>query len=413
MKRKRSHSLDIALEDITLHTVGPPTPPATQTPLSRTGALPLTTENLLRLPGSPPRQDESESTMSPVKSLPSSKGTSGTAPDIGRALLLLSQHGLHYVGGVPGSLPHEVAEAVTQAMQTSFNEMRSASAEKIIKGLTKNKGRSELTTFFNFWTKLHKESYQKKDPDEVDKFLEAEWIDQGLDVNMDQEFTMSGVSALKWENPADQKLMDAIPDVQIPKPDVCFGIDNTIFTPVERATNTILLEWAWISKHIWHAFALIEYKGDQPIDLAEIQALRGGSTLVEVTRAMWAKAKMLDLEAPGIDASSIIFSFCMTNRFATLYVHWAEVDGDEARHTRYYMSPVREYFCTNHQDLKNLRQDLERILDWGTLNRLNGPKGVREMLKKVHALPPEPPTPKKKGTSSKDQGNSSGKKSTT
>ncbi|KAI4174051.1 MAG: hypothetical protein LQ343_002615 [Gyalolechia ehrenbergii] len=375
----QSTSPQIAPEEFPLPKVGPPTPSAPQAPPPLTAALPLTAENLQRLPGSPPRHAESDSTMPSGK-----KGTGSTSSDdndIYKAHKLLDQHGMFLVKTGEKLLPPAVAEAVRKAMSASFDEMRPSSAQKIITNFAKNFGRNETTNFIDFWMRMYKHTSKKKDVTEPGKLMDSDWDDQGLDINFDQFFEETGVSVLKWEDPEDQKLIDGLDNVKRPKPDAVFGIRETAFTERQMKANMLLQRWAGVSKGTWHLSGLVEYKGDNGLlALAMIQALRAGSTLVAASRSMMEQAGMLKSTTPGVDAANIIFSFCITPACAFLYVHWAVVSNDPAHHTRYYMQEVERYWPDKEEGLRALRQAMERIYDWGTLERLNGTNGVKDML---------------------------------
>lgn len=303
----------------------------------------------------------------------------------GEALRIHQEHGLILVQGSSAmKLPSAVADAVEKVMgASSFKEMRSKSANKIIDRFANNGASNEISVLLDFWLGLNRGKYQK----EVEgNTLEHDWDDQGLAAKFDQQFCFRGPSMLEIDKPEDDKLLKSIKGIQHPKPDISLGLceklgDKHFFNPDEISANMMLNEHAQITWDLFHPFVIWEYKVGKPIELAQVQALRGGSTLVWSNREMKAKAGMLDLKAPRIDTSNIAFSFCGHTSMVRLFVHYAIVEGDGT--SKYYMQLLSQYFTNDISMLKKLRSDLEHILDWGTLTRLNGPDGVKAMLKKI------------------------------
>ncbi|KAL8649959.1 MAG: hypothetical protein Q9210_004101 [Variospora velana] len=329
----------------------------------------------------PKRKTPTQASTSKAES--SSKGSS---TDVSEALDVLQDHGL-YLDDEDKDLPPNVAAAVQEVLSTSFNPMRSVSAQKIIKDLVKNRGKNEKSVLGPFWNRLLKDTFLKSS-----ESLENEWADQGLSVVYDQQFKGRGVSALNPNNPDDKKVINAIPNMQHPKPDALFGIHRDAFSEREAQANTVVKIYSRVSKPVFHAFLLVEDKGVQgSIEMSEVQALRGGSTLVAANRMMKNVAGMLDLTTPGTDASNIAFSFCVTVPVAKLYVHFAEVVGtSKGSQTRYHMKEINAYFPKKKDYLKSFRLNLEQILDWGTLNRLTKPGGVNMMLQRIMDAAPDP-----------------------
>ncbi|KAL8746881.1 MAG: hypothetical protein Q9184_007684 [Pyrenodesmia sp. 2 TL-2023] len=366
------------------------------TPSPRTPPLPLTYENLTRLPGSPPRTANSDSTMPKVNAF--------------KAAFILEMHGLKIENG---GLPSPVADKVAGILGFKSEEMTTDSAKKIINKLIKNRGKNELSVMHPFWNKLYKETYRKKGAVGEGNQAESEWADQGLDMVYDQVFEGPGVSELDIENPDDAKVIEAIPDMKKPKPDILFGIHGDNFTFKQKQANATEMHYAGISPGLWHPFCVDEDKGTNgSIEESELQSLRASSTLVAAIRTMMEHAGMLDPEKHGVDASNIIFSFCVTAPIAKLFVHYAVVGEDEPGRTVYHMKQISDYSPEREADLKRFRSNLEQILDWGTLARRTARGGIDEMLEKIMTRPKPSAaqgTPNKVAKSA--QGSSAGEKS--
>ncbi|KAL8825992.1 MAG: hypothetical protein Q9170_007577 [Blastenia crenularia] len=382
MKRKRSQSLhstlsQIAPEELQSLRAELPTPQAPRSPSPGSEVLPLTIENLQRIPGSPPLHLHSPRTMSS----PEKKSAGSTATyDLYKASLIMNRHGLFTKEGE--AIPSVVQAAVKEVRMASFNKMRPESAQKIMKNFIEHRGRNEWSSFIPFWIKMYKSTAQKEDPTGAGKETFSDFEEQGLDIIYDQLFVQEDAFKIKCDNKADQEIIDAIPKVQTPKPDATFGVKAEVFTEQEMVVNTAWMRSAGIAKGIWHPFSLLEYKGDDGnFNLSVLQARAGGSRVVQANRKNRSEAGLLDLETPGIDVSTIAISFCISTTMAKMYVHYAEVSANSSHRTTYIMQEVERYWPDRQDGLTALRMDIERIFDWGTLNRLNGPGGVKATLK--------------------------------
>ncbi|KAL8804014.1 MAG: hypothetical protein Q9182_002805 [Xanthomendoza sp. 2 TL-2023] len=295
------------------------------------------------------------------------------------------EHGLILVqGGDVLTLPPAIETAVDKVMNTgSWHQMKTNSAVKIIDRMVESGSSNEISILMQFWLGLHKDASFKS---EGATTTEHEWDDVGLTIKFDQQFCLRGPSMLDITDPQDKKILDAIPPIQHPKPNITMGLteklgSRTFFDQNERSAHKILNKRTQITKDIFHPFAIWEQKKSKAIELAQVQALRGGSTLVWAFRQNLAQAKMIDLDDPGIDATNIAFSFAGNTSQTRIFVHYADVGED--KRTKYYMQEIREYSLTKQDQLKQLRSDLDHILDWGTMNRLLGPQGTRAMLSRI------------------------------
>lgn len=297
----------------------------------------------------------------------------------------------------------ELIETVNKIMnKESQTEMRPESAEKIIKNVQRLATRTERKFFEEFWNRLFKDTHPVKEVDGDGKWVTTEWDVQGLDNNPDSQFALRGISALNPSSELHRKILKELPRVQHPKPDQAFGVAEHMFSDDENRINALYQNWTGISSGMYHTFSVIEFKGyGGSMVEAENQSLRAGSALVEVNRALRNEAKMQALDKPGVDTSSIAFSFCMTTETAKLFVHWAKVGEKADEMTKYIMSELRQYILTSDKDLTELRRDVERVLDWGTIDRLRGPSGVRALLKNIIHIKSQPSQPSQPDNSNK------------
>ena len=81
------------------------------------------------------------------------------------------------------------------------------------------------------------------------------------------------------------------------------------------------------------------------------------------------------------------FTLAMNPRISELNLHWAEPSG---KSTIYHMHNVRVYARKRRQELKNLRHDVNCILDWGCVDRKTS---IQETLAKIIAKYESMPAP--------------------
>lgn len=280
-------------------------------------------------------------------------------------------------------LVNEVLNMPTQA------DMRPESAEKIARKIRLNEFRGETKFFEDFWIRINHSSHPVQLDEYRGKWETEEWDIPGLDNQPDTLFRVGGVSALEPKDPIDHAILNDIPNkIQTPKPDQTFGVAKKVFDEYEMEMNgaPTLNKWAEVSPGIYHPFFVVEFKGSKGEMLAAMnQALRAASTLVECYRSMRAKALMQDLRQPGADTATFVFSLCIDTEAARLFVNWANVRDDGK--TKYKMTMLRHSSLWDAEALKRLRQDIGRVLYWGTGARLNGKGGVRDLLKTFHDHP--------------------------
>ena len=73
------------------------------------------------------------------------------------------------------------------------------------------------------------------------------------------------------------------------------------------------------------------------------------------------------------------FTLSVNPGISELNLHWAEPSG---RSTIYHMHNVRVYAMKRREELKNLRHDINCILDWGCVDRKTS---IQEILAKIKA----------------------------
>ncbi|KAI4086019.1 MAG: hypothetical protein LQ344_007919 [Seirophora lacunosa] len=314
--------------------------------------------------------------------------------DINAALVLLDRNRMYIEKGACSTLPSTVAEALLPVMSTNFTEMQSPRVDIAVERLIQCQLHNANTTFTCFFEDLYEGfrglSQKKINHDGVERLEHIDWRQRGLKYEISGNFDKTGSFPIRYHNDKDEALATAL---HMPSPRTSFGISERVFNDAEMQANRSLSEWAGIAQSCWHTFLIFEcaFGPNTSFELAEVRALRAGSTLVNADRRMKKRVGMLYSDERGIDGSTIVFSFCLTPTLWKLYVHWASFDVNHTVYrTRYHMNQIKRYLPDEQDSWISMRQDFERILDWGTSSRLNGPGGVREMLAKISSNESDP-----------------------
>lgn len=301
--------------------------------------------------------------------------------DLYEARNLLNDNHMFIERGARGELPRPVADTVEQIMSTEFRGLSRRSARSITKSLASYEGGNSVDRFRLFWRELTEDPPEKLvDVNGEPEYKLIDRRDRGWKQSGAREFNRDGLHGLHIDDPEQTELAAAL---LVPKPRKIYGLADAAFSADEMRGNLNVARWAGLAGGIWHCFLLIEPQcgNDTSIEFAEVRALRAGSVLIQAHREMKKRAMMLDhQEQPGDDASAVAFSLCFTPAIARLYVHWAN-DGDGT--PRYFMYQIRRYLPDEEDGVIELRHDLDRIVDWGSSDRLDAPGGIKEMLREL------------------------------
>ncbi|KAI4196105.1 MAG: hypothetical protein LQ350_006768 [Teloschistes chrysophthalmus] len=322
--------------------------------------------------------------------MPASKSASAGKPDADIAWFrkdILERHGIfsnkedatqkgHDKDAIYDKYP-SMKVAVDRALKNGDPTMRDFSARKIVRTVDRMDRMSEDRFFSEVWGLIFKRTHEVR---EGEVYISKEWADDGLSANPNQLFLKSTVSDLKLSKEEEKIVEEHVPRLKTPKPDICFGIDKAMFTNEELLWTTTVKEYVNIQAGLYLAFAVAEFKGPGgTIQEAEDQASRSGSTLVDAARQIQSLAGERTLDHDGADDENIMFSICMTTSQARLYVHWKLNSGDD--NAGYHMSRIRSFDLSSEEQLKNLRHDIEAIVDWGLITHK---ERMKTLLEKVH-----------------------------
>jgi len=246
--------------------------------------------------------------------------------------------------------------------------------------------RNETTWIIKFWNALQNPERNIKEKDEHGSILEPEqwtsvaWKKSFLDDNWNADLRAGSVPILHTEDPNIQELLDSLPRITNPRPDIAFGLTSEAFSEDENVVNDRYQLYAQVSQGIYHSWLLVETKVSGPIEDAENQCCRGGASLVCAARTMICDADPDAVATSyGPDFESIAFSVALVPTCANIFCHWAEVRSDEK--VVYHMHMIKTFALRDKEQIIGFQRAINNILDWGTNDRLMHMKAV---LRKLH-----------------------------
>ena len=246
---------------------------------------------------------------------------------------------------------------------------------------------NEFTFLVELWAiLLHKtRDVRQLDPQGKIGWIKQAWRKDYLRTNWGADFLRDSVPAIK--KPDDKvlaKLLESLPRIQNPRPDLTYGLRQEAFGETERRIIHTWNKFTVLSADLYQAFFLVEVKSAEgTIEDAENQCCRGGAALVHARRQFNAKATLDDddenLPLVGADLRSFAFSLALVPSKAHMFVHWAEV---KEKDVRYHMNLVNSYDfrALSGDAFEHLRHDIDNVLDWGTLKRKREITGVCEEI---------------------------------
>ncbi|KAK0510823.1 hypothetical protein JMJ35_006375 [Cladonia borealis] len=178
-------------------------------------------------------------------------------------------------------------------------------------------------------------------------------------------------------------LLHWLPKLETPKPQFCFGLREEAFTPEERMLNDCLRQYTVLSKPLYHCFFAVEFKTlDGGWGQCQTRCCRAGSAMVHATEELLRLASPNEehpLEDQLRQEPCMAFTLAVDPIIAKLNVHWAEPYN---KGTIYHMHRMKSYSMICGQQLKDLRHDVNCILDWGCVDRKTS---IQETLAKIKA----------------------------
>ena len=250
----------------------------------------------------------------------------------------------------------------------------------------RNAIRNESTWINKFWPALinTERNVQRRDEDgsplDYGLWEAVAWEKSFLDSNWDCDLRTDSVPKLETNDPNVQLLLDSLPRITNPRPDIAFGLAPEAFSEEEDVINDRYQMYAQVSQGIYHPWLLVETKTTSgTIEDVENQCCRGGAAFVAAARTMIHDA---DPDAArssrGADFQSIAFSVALVPTLANIFCHWAEVKSPEE--VVYHMHIIKSYAIRDMDSATALHHSVDNILDWGVGDRK---RNMQEVLRKI------------------------------
>ena len=247
-----------------------------------------------------------------------------------------------------------------------------------------------------------KESGLNKSAEQGEALILTAWEEDHLACVRNQVFDANRVPVLDPGNNNTLKgLLLSLPKLKAPKPNYCYGLLQEAFTPEERILNNDLRQYTVLSHPLYHCFFAVVFTTlDGNWIQIKTQCCRAGAAMVHATEQL-RKAASSGNEHPLKDdhlkkEQCMAFTLAVNPLYSQLNLHWAEPTG---KSTKYHMHRVRNYLMGRGGELKNLRHDINCILDWGCVDRKTS---IQEILAKIKAKRDSMPTSSLSTPSSKD-----------
>ena len=183
-----------------------------------------------------------------------------------------------------------------------------------------------------------------------------------------------------------------------PRPDMTFGLkreEDSFTTSIPQH----ILDLFWIAPGIHHPFLILEGKSHSGSSAtAEIQARRGGATLVKASRALWAIVEgdvptlpdLSNQEAEGLadtdndesypikpDLKSFVFSITISPTNFSIWVHWYDMGNQH-----YHMNLVESWSLHNSKGPAQIRWAWHNIIEFGVWTRRAQNEDLLELIRR-------------------------------
>ncbi|KAL8797409.1 MAG: hypothetical protein Q9195_000564 [Heterodermia aff. obscurata] len=227
--------------------------------------------------------------------------------------------------------------------------------------------RNEATFLATFWKDLITRTRTVKEWENSPR-TPKEWVADGVFGNYDQEFLKDCVDDIKSNNSNERLLLDAMPKVKTPKPDVVYGLLPEGWCSKEE-TDAILrfARYSMPSYKLVAPWFLVEgksYSGN--MEEGEVQAMRGGAALNASFRRLDREAGTV-FQGDGPGARSMVYSLVFGPMYARINIHWAHLQAGEV--AAYYTHRLMWYTMANQDAWEAVRSAVHNILDWGAKER--------------------------------------------
>ena len=263
---------------------------------------------------------------------------------------------------------------------------------QVMQGIEDYRQELETTFVVNLMKHLHGDTRkvpQDKTLSDADleqeyNWIEAAWKKDHLRLRYNVDFLTDCLPQIRTGDAYHDKLIEEVPRVENPKPDVAIGIYETAFSLLQREIlNNQHCNLA--GPQLYGVFFAVEAKCmNASIEEAENQCLRSGCAMVSTSgglnsaasRAGKATASVpssssaplptpsLSIIYPKADMDSFAFTLAVGSQYANMFVNWAlEMDSDNS--VQWHMHWLQGYSFRKPDDLNQLHHDMNNVLDWG------------------------------------------------
>ena len=205
--------------------------------------------------------------------------------------------------------------------------------------------------------------------------VERAWQKDHLRVRYNVDFLSACIPKIRTGDKHHDLLIDEIPRVENPKPDVAFGIYQKAFSlHQQEILNNNRNNLA--GPRCYGIFLVIEAKCmNHPIEEAENQCIRSGCAMVNTKRLLnqaatlphkgtLASGSAAAIQYPRPDMESFAFAIAVGSSHAHMFVSWAlEMDSKDS--IQWHMHFLKDYSFRRPEDLNQLHHDINNIQDWG------------------------------------------------
>ena len=201
------------------------------------------------------------------------------------------------------------------------------------------------------------------------------WQKDHLRIRYNVDFLSTCIPKIRTGDKHHDQLIDEIPRVENPKPDVTFGIyQNAFSSHQQEILNNNQNNLA--GPRCYGIFMIIEAKCmNQSIEEAENQCIRSGCAMVSTRRLLNQAATLphkgtpasgsaAAIEYPRPDMESFAFAIAVGSSHAHMFVSWA-LEKDSKDSVEWHMHFLRDYSFRRPEDLQQLHHDMNNIQDWG------------------------------------------------
>lgn len=239
--------------------------------------------------------------------------------------------------------------------------------------------RNEATWIEYFWEALQNAQRDIKGI-EPEAWTSATWKKSFLDSNWNADLRTGSVPKLETADVNILELLESLPRITNPRPDIAFGLKRGAFSEDENVVNDRYQMYAQVSQGIYHSWLVVETKTNGPIEDVENQCCGGGAPLVCATRIMIHDSDPDTVtRSHGPDSQSIAFSVALVPSCANIFCHWAEAKS--AEEIVYHMHLIKTFALRDDDSVVGFHRAINNILDWGTHDRK---MRMKEVLCKIH-----------------------------